>query len=106
MARIVVQRVYATAASLSSVTLKLDGERVGKIKSGSTLAIDTSEGSHQLQAHLLWQTSNPLTVAVSDDSGEVFVELTTSQDVDDPAHLGFLRGWLKPRSAFSLRLIQ
>jgi hypothetical protein len=104
VARIVVHRVYATTASLVSVTLNLDGVKQGRVKSGSILTIDAAEGVHQLRAHLQWQASNPLSVVLQDNDDEVSVELTTSQNPDDPADMGVFRSLLHPRSAFTLRL--
>lgn len=104
MARVVVQRVYATMASLSSVVLTIDGTKRGRVKSGSSETYDVPPGEHVVRAHLLWQASNPLPVFLANDHDEVVVELTTSQSPDDPADMGLLRGTIHPRSAFTLRV--
>lgn len=103
MARIIVERVYATMGALASVTLMLDGVKRGRVKSGATITINTDAGAHVLRAHLWWQASNPLSLVLEDDD-VVTVELTTSQNPDDPADMSFLRNLFHPGAAFTLRL--
>lgn len=103
MAKIVVHRVYATMASLASVTLTIDGVKHGRVKSGTTVTIEVAQGVHQLRARQLWQASNPLSIVLRDNDDEVAVELTTSRNADDPADMGILRSLIHPRSAFTLR---
>ena len=103
MATIIIERVFATSASLVSAKVKVDGEMVGRVKSGSMFVTETTPGLHQVRAQLFWQASKPVAVDLADDDAAVTLELTTSADPDKPESLAVWRGLRGPDTAFSLR---
>jgi hypothetical protein len=44
--------------------IMLDGQEVGKVKRGESVAVDAAPGAHQLQLKIDWAVSQPLDVQV------------------------------------------
>ena len=85
--------------------MKCDGERVGKVKSGESIEFEALPGVHEIRAHMGWQASRPVEISLETADSEAELELSTSQDPNNPSDMGILRGLLRPRSSIQLRRV-
>src|SRR5438105_2345668 len=70
MPGIAIKRANEFADMVRSYKVELDGEVVGKVKSGETFSYELPSGMHSLKLRIDWKGSNTVAFEISD--GEVF----------------------------------
>lgn len=95
-----VYRPTAYYGYLSRLSVRLDGARVARIRTGETIEVPVEPGLHRLSVKMEWARSPDLTIEVH-DSETVKVEVVMPRGA-----AGIISATLQPREAFSLRLAE
>ncbi|MFE9959263.1 hypothetical protein [Micromonospora sp. NPDC005299] len=99
MPMITVRRAFDAGGVLRRMKIEVDGQVVARLKRGAAQSVDVAPGRHVVQAHLDWQSSEPVEVHL------VGTETIGLEAAITERSMTFTATFLRPETGLDLRMV-